>query len=96
MVGAEVDRYKRHPDDAGAVHGEGDVLGLVEVLRDLPGFERVHRAEDDEEDVVEQGHDGGDLARPTPQHQLTFLMVGQNHVRFLKAQPCKRSNYLQR
>jgi hypothetical protein len=32
MVGAEEDRHKGQPDDAGGVHREPDVLCLVEVL----------------------------------------------------------------
>lgn len=31
VVGAKVNRHKGQPDDASGVHGEGDVLGLVEI-----------------------------------------------------------------
>ncbi len=73
VLGSEEDGDESQPDDAGAVHGEADVLGLVEVLRDLPGLERVPRAEEDEHHVVgERDHEreagraarlDGDLAR---------------------------------
>ena len=49
-----------------AVHGEADVLGLVEVLRDLSRLESVPRAEENQDHVVDQrqheGH-GRDAAR---------------------------------
>ena len=32
MVGSKEDGYKGQPDDAGGVHGEPYVLGLVEVF----------------------------------------------------------------
>lgn len=38
VVGAEVDGHKSQPDDAGGVHGEGDVLRLVEISRDIAGL----------------------------------------------------------
>ena len=31
VVGAEVDGHECQPDDAGGVHGEGNILGFVEV-----------------------------------------------------------------
>jgi len=34
-VSAEVDRDERQPDYTGRIHRERDVLGLVEVLRDM-------------------------------------------------------------
>ena len=36
------------------------LLGLIEVLWNLPGLEGVYCAEDDEEHVVEEGHDDGE------------------------------------
>lgn len=62
MIGSKVDGDKCNPNDARAVHSEGDVLGLVEVLWNLPGLESVHGTEDDEEDVVEKGNNGSHLA----------------------------------
>jgi len=38
-VGAEVDGNKSQPNDAGRIHRERDVLGLVEVLRDVAGLD---------------------------------------------------------
>ena len=44
VTGRDVeDRKEGQPDDAGGVHGESDELGLVEVLRALPGLESVPR-----------------------------------------------------
>ena len=54
VLGAEEDGDEREPDDAGAVHGEADVLGLVEVLGDLARLEGVPRAQEDEHHVVAQ------------------------------------------
>jgi len=38
-VGAEVDGNEGQPNDAGRIHRERDVLGLVEVLRDVAGLD---------------------------------------------------------
>ena len=56
---SEEDWDESEPDDAGAVHGEADVLGLVEVLRDLPGLESVPGAQEDEGHVVDEGENEG-------------------------------------
>ena len=58
LVHAEIDGDEGEPDDARRVHGEGDVLGLVEVGGDAACLERVHGAQHDEDHVVEerQGH----------------------------------------
>ena len=62
---AEVDRDEGQPDDAGGVHGEADELALVKVLRDLPGLDGVHGADDDEEDVVDEGDEEGEVLAGT-------------------------------
>lgn len=31
VIRAKVNRYKGQPDDTGGVHGEGNILGLVEI-----------------------------------------------------------------
>lgn len=38
VVGAKVDRYKGQPDDAGGVHGKGNVLSLIEIGWDIAGL----------------------------------------------------------
>ena len=66
VLGAEEDGDEGEPDDAGAVHGEADVLGLVEVLGDLARLEGVPRAQEDEHHVVaqaEQDAEGAHAAR---------------------------------
>ena len=50
------DGLEGQPDDAGGVHGEPDELGLVEILRTLPGLEGVDGAQDDEDAVVGERH----------------------------------------
>jgi len=79
VVGAEVDGNEAEPDDARRVHGEADVSRLVEVLRDLARLDRVHRADDDQQHVVDERHEeplvlrplagrpAVDTASPTPQ-----------------------------
>ncbi len=52
VVGAEVDRHKGQPDNTGGVHGEGDVLGLVEVGRDVASFKCIIGAAENEQAVV--------------------------------------------
>lgn len=53
-------RNESEPDDAGAVHGESDVLRLVEVLRNFSGLEGVPRAQEDQDHVVDQRQDQRD------------------------------------
>ena len=50
----EVYRDEGEPDDARRIHGEGYVLGLVEVRRDVPRLEGVDGTEGDEDHIVEQ------------------------------------------
>ena len=67
MVGAKEDRYEGQPDNTGGVHGEPNVpgrgrsdhlqarsplLGLIEVFRNLPRLDGLHRAEEDQDHVV--------------------------------------------
>lgn len=61
LVHAEIDGDEGEPDDAGGVHGEGDVLGLVEVGGDAARLERVDGAQTDEDHVVEQGERHGQV-----------------------------------
>lgn len=69
VVGAEVDGYEGQPDDARRVHGEADVLGLVEVLRDLARLEGVQGAHQDQEHVVHQGHHQRERGYAARQHR---------------------------
>ena len=65
VLSAEKDGDEGEPDDAGAVHCEADVLGLVEVLGDLARLEGVPRAQEYEDHVVseaEQDAEGADAA----------------------------------
>lgn len=41
VVGAEIDGHEGQPDDACRIHGEANVLSLVEILRDFARLERV-------------------------------------------------------
>ena len=50
----EIYRDEGEPDDARGIHGEGDVLGLVEVSRDVSRLESIHCTQGDEDHVVEQ------------------------------------------
>ena len=76
MVGPEEDGYEGEPDDAGGVHREADVLGLVEVGGDLPGLDGVDSAEEDEDHVVHQGHDQGEGGHPARLHRTRVLTLG--------------------
>jgi len=53
-VRAEVNGNKGEPDDAGGVHGETDVFGLVEILGNFARLDGVHRADDDQQHVVDE------------------------------------------
>ena len=50
---------KSQPDDAGWIHSESDIFGFVKVWRNLPSFECVDGAQDDQDHVVNQRHDHG-------------------------------------
>ena len=54
IVCAEVDGNESEPDDTRGVHGEADVLGLVEVLGNLARLDRVHGTHHDQEHVVDE------------------------------------------
>ena len=42
VAGCDIENGKKgQPNDAGGVHGESNKLGLVEVLRALPGLEGI-------------------------------------------------------
>ena len=43
LVTAKVDWQKGQPDHARRVHAEPDKLGLVKILRQIAGLDRVHR-----------------------------------------------------
>jgi hypothetical protein len=62
VLSAEKYWNEREPDDASAVHGESNVFGLVEVLRDLSRFERVPRAEEDKDHVVHEADEDAETA----------------------------------
>ena len=80
---SEKDWDECKPNDACAVHGEADVLGLVEVLRDLSGLEGVPGAEEDEDHVVDEGEDqrdGGDAAGLHGNHHAGEDYLGKEHL----------------
>lgn len=54
VVGAEVNRHKGQPDNTGGVHGEGNVLCLVEVGRDIASFKRIIGAAENEQAIIAQ------------------------------------------
>ena len=94
MVGAEVDGDECAPHDARAVHSEGDVLGLVKILRNVPRLEGVDGAEHDEEHVVEERNHGGHLAGPTLFNQLVLVVKPVLYGRLLEAQPGQAAHHL--
>lgn len=86
---AEVDRDESQPDDAGGVHGKADKLAFVKVLGYLPGLDCVHRADDDQEDVVDQRHQEGDVIAGALEYddRLTAVRVVQAGAGVLYQQP---------
>lgn len=45
VAGCDIeDGKKGQPNDTGGVHGESDKLGLIEILRALPGLEGIPKA----------------------------------------------------
>ena len=94
MVGREVDGHEGAPHNARAVHGEGDVLGLVEVLRDVARLEGVDGAQHDEEHVVEERDHGGHLAGTALHHQGVPVEQVELGGRLLEAQPGEAAHHL--
>ena len=86
---SEVDGNESEPDDAGGVHGEADVLGFVEVLWDLPRLDRVERADEDEEHVVDEWKHEPLVLQATLEHDLVSPLerVIQSDVRRIEHQP---------
>ena len=76
VVGAKVDGHEGQPDDAGGVHGEGDVLGLVEVSRHVARLEGVVRAAEDEQAVVSERRHHPDVGRVADEEHLADGRVG--------------------
>ena len=94
MIGCEVDGDESQPYDAGGVHGEGDILGLVEVLWDFARLEGVDSAENDEADIVGERADGAHLACTALEHQEVALVGYVLRGWLLEAQPRDADNHL--
>lgn len=90
MICTKIDWHKGQPDDAGAVHREGDIFGFVKILGDLSRLEGVHSTHNDEEDVVEERHDGGYLTGPASEYQRVLLVEYQHSIGLFETQPCER------
>ena len=52
VVAPKIDRHKGQPDDTSGVHGECNVLGLIEIGRHIASLEGIVRAAHDEESIV--------------------------------------------
>ena len=91
-----VDGHERQPHDARAVHGEADVLGLVEVLRDLARLEGVPGAEDDEHHVVAEGDHLRQAADAAREHGCPPVRVDFLRGRRLEDQPDDDADQLHR
>lgn len=87
VVGAEVDGHEGQPDDARGVHGEADVFGLVEVLRDLAGLERVQSTHQDQEHVVDEGHHQRERGHAACKHRGQRIRMDLRGIRRLDHQP---------
>lgn len=83
VVAAKVDRHKCEPDYAGGVHGEGDVLGFVEVGGNVAGFEGVVGAAHDEQTVVSQRSHNTKVAGVADQEDFSDAGVGFDWFRRL-------------
>ena len=75
MICSKEDGNESQPDDARGVHGEPNVLGLVEVLGNLPGLEGVDGAQDDEDHVVHQRHDDGECGYTTCGESTEIIII---------------------
>lgn len=96
VISSEVDGDKGEPYDARGVHGEADVLGLVKVLRDFARFECVEGAEDDEEHVVEEGHDERQVAYSAGQNGREGLRMDLFRPGLLHHKPHQTATQLNR
>lgn len=83
VVAAEVDGHKGQPNDAGGVHREGDVLGLVKVRRNVSGLEGVEGAAQDQQSVVSQRGDDPQVGRVADQVDLSNARVVMHYIRRL-------------
>ena len=52
MSSSKVERHKCQPDDAGGVHGEANILGLVEIIRNLSCLDGVNSTNSDQDHAV--------------------------------------------
>lgn len=74
VVAPEIDGHKGQPDDTGGVHGECNVLGLVEIGGHVASLEGIVRAAHDEESVV--AHRSHDAQVAGVADQVNFLNAG--------------------
>lgn len=84
VVGAKVNRHKGQPDNTGSVHGEGDVLGLVEVGRDVAGFKRIIGAAENEQPIVAQWCHHAQITGIAYQKYFSNTGVGFDRLRRLQ------------
>lgn len=96
VIGAEINGHERQPDDTRRVHGESDVLGLVEIFRYFSRLEGVQSAHEDENHVVDEGHHEGERRDPTSQHRGQRLRINFLYVGRLNYQPNDSANQLRR
>lgn len=83
VVAAEVDRHKGEPNDARGVHGEGDVLGFVEIGGNVAGLECIVGAAHDEQTVVAQWRHNAEVAGVADQKHFSDAWVGFDWFRRL-------------
>lgn len=57
IVAAKVDWHKGQPYNAGGVHCEGDILGLVEVSWDVSGLESIEGTAQNQQPIVSKRSD---------------------------------------
>lgn len=74
VVAPKIDRHKRQPDDTSGIHGECNVLGLIEIGRHIASLEGIVSAAHDEESIV--AHRSHDTQVAGVADKVNFLNAG--------------------
>lgn len=78
VVAPKVNGHKSQPNDAGGVHGEGDIFGLIEVGGHIAGLEGIVGTAHDEESIVAQRGHHTQVAGIADKVDFFDAWVGQN------------------
>ncbi len=88
VVWPEINWHESQPDNAGGVHGERDVFGLVEIGRDVAGLKGVEGAAENKQPVVAQWRHHSERSGVADEVHLTYGRIVVDHLRRFHDEEC--------